>query len=70
VNFQELKDRMADAKCDALYYPGGQCTCLIGDLAPCGDGWDSCCMGHKVPDSIEPGAPYSVVSRGAIAMEL
>lgn len=70
----EIKKKMLDADCDALYCPAasGECTCLIGDLAPCGDGWGSCLMGHAIPDDLKlpVSGRYKVIPRGMLRIDL
>lgn len=45
-----VKDRlMGDGGYDGLVSDGGECACLTGDLAPCGEIRGDCVAGHKGP---------------------
>ena len=46
---------------DGLYSPDGECGCLVGDLAPCGDIGGECVAGYKRACPAYCGDPYWLV---------
>ena len=43
---------------DGLYNRDGECACLAGDLAPCGEIREGCAVGRRVPcDGTLDGCP-------------
>ena len=48
TNVKEIVKKWLVAEAfDGLYSEGGECACLLPDIAPCGgEGFDTCCAGR------------------------
>ncbi len=54
-----IEDRLKADGYDGLYNPL-ECSCLIGDLAPCGEIQPGCTAGYKAPCSCGGGCSFHV----------
>lgn len=64
-NLVELLERGLRAESfDGLYSDDGECACLVGNLAPCGEPSPRCAAGYvtkECPEGLDPEAEFFIV---------